>query len=345
MNVSWQKWSKSADSEHQPLAPTGKACLIADIRKSAAVFRDYFPMYLPSDFQRAGIGVHPISAGLFVGDGRMVRRRMIHTGMGMSFDIEGTAHEIMEHGEFLVRPGEVICLWPQKWHDVTEHQRQPLQTIWCELTGPAVPEVIHLFGVTPDAPIVRPVNEEEVHALFKEIVAGFHAAETLHPGHFLQRFHRIAELCAQGHGAHASPSRRAAETLVQRAIRICETGMLTFPTVAQLARQLAVSQNTLLHACRRELGISAVELIVRIKLDKARELLRTTDHKLLSIAQACGFRSPSHFIHTFRSAEKTTPEAWRRKQQTGGRRVLPTAAQSSTHPFSPKPRKAGTKRR
>lgn len=302
-------------------------------------------MYLPSDFHRAGIGVYPISAGLFVGDGKMVRRRMIHTGIGLSFDIEGTAHEIMEHGEFLVRPGEVICLWPQKWHDVTEHQRKPLQTIWCELTGPAVPEVSHLFGVTPDAPTVKPVNEDEVHALFKEIVAGFHAAETLHPGHFLQRFHRIAELCSQGRGEHAISSRRAPETLVQRAIRICETGMLTFPTVAQLAKQLAVSQNTLLHACRRELGISAVELIVRIKLDKARELLRTTDHKLLSIAQACGFRSPSHFIHTFRSAEKTTPEAWRRKQQAESHRPQPSLAQTSATSPSPRARRSGIKTR
>lgn len=272
-------------------------------------------MYLPAEFQRAGIGVHPISAGVFVGDGRMVGRRMIHTGMGISFDIEGSAHETMEHGEFLVRPGEVICLWPQKWHDVTEHQGVPLQTIWCELAGHSVPKVTRLFGVTPDRPIVRPAQEDEVHALFKEIVAGFHSPETLHPGHFLQRFHRIAELCAQGNTGRVTSGRRPTETLVQRAIRVCETGMLTFPTVEQLAKQLGVSQNTLLNACRRELGLSAVELIVRIKLDKARELLRTTDHKLLSIALACGFRSLSHFVHIFRKATGDTPDAWRRKHR------------------------------
>jgi AraC family transcriptional regulator len=104
---------------------------------------------------------------------------------------------------------------------------------------------------------------------------------------------------------------------VQRAVRVCETGMLTFPTVAQLAKRLGVSQNTLLNACRRELRMSAVELIVRIKLQKAKELLRTTDHKLLHIAQACGFHSLSHFIHSFRQAERRTPGEWRQKARAG----------------------------
>ena len=272
-------------------------------------------MYLKEEFERAGAGAFPTSAGLFVGDGKMLARRMIHDGMGISFDIEGSAHEKMEHGEFLVHSGEVICLWPQKWHDVTEYKGFPLQTIWFVLAGPAVPEVARLFGVTPDTPIIRPAREGEVHTLFKQIVAGFHSPEPLHPGHFLRRFYRIAELCVEGSTGQAASTLRREETLVQRALRVCETGMLTFPTVAQLAKQLGVSQNTLLNACRSELGISTVELIGRIKLDKARELLRTTDHKLLSIAQASGFRSLSHFIQVFRKAEHQPPDAWRRRIQ------------------------------
>jgi transcriptional regulator GlxA family with amidase domain len=96
--------------------------------------------------------------------------------------------------------------------------------------------------------------------------------------------------------------------------------MLAFPTVAELARQLGVSQSTLLSAYRQELRISAVELIVRIKLQKAKELLRTTDYKLLHIAEACGFHSLSHFIHCFRQTEQRTPGKWRQKQKRAGSR-------------------------
>lgn len=267
-------------------------------------------MYRPEDFQKAGVGFHLLRAGIFVGQGDMVAQRFIHEGMGVSFNIDGSVFDQREAGECLLHPGDVICHWPQTWHKATEYQGQPLQTIWMELVGPSVPDVAHLFGATPSSPVTRPSNPGEIHTLFQEIVAGFHSPERMHPGHFLQRFHRIAELCAESR-RRGGPPRRAAETLAQRATRILETGMLTFPTVAQLATELGVSQNSLLNACRSELEITAVELVTRVKLQKARELLRTTDFKLLHIAQSCGFRSLSHFMHAFRKAEKMTPGDWR----------------------------------
>jgi len=280
-------------------------------------------MYRSDEFLKAGVGVFPMSAGVHVGKGDWVLQRLIHSGMGVSFDIDGTDYERLEHGEFFVHPNEIICHWPLTWHEVTEYQGEPLQTIWCELGGPAVPQIASVFGATRHAPVLRPARPDEVHNLFKEIVAGFHSHEALPPVHFLRRLYRVAELCRQG-GSRESAPRRSAETLTQRAVRICETGMLTFPTVAQLARQLGVSQNTLLHACRSELGITAIELILRIKLQKAKQLLRATDHKLLHIAQACGFHSLSHFIHCFREAERRTPGEWRQKaltaRKTPGRR-------------------------
>jgi len=270
-------------------------------------------MYSLEEFRKTGVGVMPLSAGVHVGKGNWIAQRLIHQGMGLSYDIEGCAFEQNSKGDFLVRPGQVICLWPQTWHQVTEHEGKPLQTIWMELSGPAVPDIAQLFGVTPETPISKPSNPQETHKLFREIIAGFHSPDRLHPTHFLQRFYRIAELCAEGaRGAH--PMRRSVETLAQRAIRILETGMLTFPTVAQLASELGVSQNTLLNACRSEMRISAIELITRVKLQKARELLRITDYKLLHIAQACGFRSLSHFIHAFRKTENATPGEWREKR-------------------------------
>lgn len=270
-------------------------------------------MYVVEEFQKAGAGVFPVGAGLHVGKGDWVAKRLIHQGMGVSFDIEGCAFERLPQGHFLVHPGQVICLWPKTWHEVTEYQGKPLQTIWMELLGPAVPDVASLFGASSVAPITRPTRQSEVLDLFREIVAGFHSPVRLHPGHFLHRFYMIAELCAAG-TTRRTPARRSEETIGQRALRVVETGMLAFPSVAQLARELGVSQNTLLKACRSDFQISAVELITRVKLQKARELLRITDYKLLHIAQACGFRSLSHFMHAFRREQDVTPGEWRRKQ-------------------------------
>ena len=268
-------------------------------------------MYRIDDFHAGGVGIVPIAAGLHVGTGAWVAQRLLHKGMGVSYTIEGTSYDVRDGGAFFVHPGEVILQWPGVCHECTEYDGQPLQTIWVELSGPGVPSVAHLFGATPARPVSRPADPDEVHRLLKEIVEGFHGPRGHHPSHFLARIYRVAELCATGSDFCGAPAERSPETLPQRATRLLESGMLSFPTVRELAEQLGVSQNTLLNACKQELGMSALDMITRVKLAKAKELLRITDSKLLHIARACGFRSASHFIRIFSATEHQTPAAWR----------------------------------
>jgi AraC-like DNA-binding protein len=236
--------------------------------------------------------------------------------MVLSLVVDGAAFERMEAGRFLVRAGQLLCLWPRQWHDVTEYEGKPLRTIHFDLDGPAVPAVAGAFGMTPTDRVRTLPEYGAAKLLFEQIVAGFHADEHLPPSHFLKRLFAVAELCMQDkHGQGGVPVREP-ETLVERAQRVCRTGLLVLPTVPALARRLGVCQNTLLNACRRELGITTVELLVRLKVEKARELLRTTDHKAASIAAACGFYSASHFAQCFRRIEGVSPSAWRHRSRS-----------------------------
>lgn len=270
-------------------------------------------MYRSADFRAAGIGFHPIAAGVHSGDGSWVAQRLVHQGLGVSYTVSGTAHDRRATGAFLIGPGEVIIQWPGMSHECTEHEGVPLQTIWVELDGPAVPRLARLFGATLDHPVVRPTRPEAAHAALHGLVASFQDDRLHHPAEFVAPLFHVAGLCAEGAAAGPSP-RRTQEGLAERARRLLQTGMLSFPTVKQLAAELAVSQSTLLTACKRELGMSPIDLITEARLRKAKDLLRTTDAKLLHIAHACGFKSQSHFIRLFSRAEKLTPGVWRDRQ-------------------------------
>ena len=271
-------------------------------------------MYNPAEFEKIGIGVYPVGAGRFSGKGTVAGRRLVSQYLAFSFGIEGAAQNKTHFGELLVGPGEIVSWWPRMWWDLTEFQGVPLKTIWFQVDGPAVPSVASCFGITPTQLISRPADPREAHRIFEGIVTGFQSAKPLPPVHFLNRFFRLSELCIQNRW-EPEPSGHAVETLVHRAVRICKSEMLSFPTVPELANRLGVCQNTLLNACRRELGSTAAELIRKLKLEKARDLLRATDYKLVYIAMACGFKSLSHFMSTFRATEGVTPTAWREKAQ------------------------------
>lgn len=268
-------------------------------------------MYCQQEFIDAGTGIFPIRHEVYVGQGKIANQRFIHDGILLGYDIEGATLEQTDAGEYFVLPGQVICLPPQTWHTVTEDGGKPLQSIWMELVGPAAQSLIKLFGTSALCPVIQPIAKEEVYRLFREIGLAFHSPERVHPAHFMQRFYRIVELCSES-SPHSPSASRADETLGERAKRVLESGLQLFPNASKLAEKLGVSPSSLLQACKKEFGISTTTLITQVKLHKASELLRISNHKLLHIAQSCGFQSESHFISAFRSQFGTTPTAWRK---------------------------------
>ena len=73
------------------------------------------------------------------------------------------------------------------------------------------------------------------------------------------------------------------------------------------------SQTRFFTLFREKMGLSPNSFLTRCRIDKAKQLLRTSpDMPLLDIALACGFATASHFAATFRRYEGTSPSSLRR---------------------------------
>ncbi len=80
---------------------------------------------------------------------------------------------------------------------------------------------------------------------------------------------------------------------------------------AEIAAKLGVSRASLDRLFAAEIGHSAGEEVRRMRLLKAKRLLRTTDLKLDAVAAQCGLCHSSYLIRTFKSATGITPHAFR----------------------------------
>jgi LacI family transcriptional regulator len=72
-----------------------------------------------------------------------------------------------------------------------------------------------------------------------------------------------------------------------------------------------ISRRQLEKAFRRELDRSLNEEIVRIRVEKVRDLLANTGMKVVDIAAATGFSRPSHLFRTFRKFTGVGPKTFR----------------------------------
>lgn len=87
--------------------------------------------------------------------------------------------------------------------------------------------------------------------------------------------------------------------------------------LADLARHAHLSERTLLRRFRAEIGTSPRQWLLRARLDRARELLETTDLPVETVARNAGFPTAAALRSRFGAVLGTTPTSYRRTYHHG----------------------------
>jgi LacI family transcriptional regulator len=76
-------------------------------------------------------------------------------------------------------------------------------------------------------------------------------------------------------------------------------------------------------AFRQEMQRTLNEEIVRVRMEKVKELLTTTNMKVVDVAAATGFARPSHLFRTFRKLHGISPKTFRNREALKARPPTP----------------------
>jgi len=83
-------------------------------------------------------------------------------------------------------------------------------------------------------------------------------------------------------------------------------------SLRRLAAECDLSVRHFARAFSQSTGVTPHRYLLRLRLDKARELLLDPTLRLHEIAMTCGFADQSHFTRVFSASEKVSPGIWRR---------------------------------
>jgi len=110
--------------------------------------------------------------------------------------------------------------------------------------------------------------------------------------------------------------------------RICDLHAVT-PTVAELADLCGVSDRHLLRLFRERAGMSLIEFIRQARLEKAMELLSSSNLRLKEIAFLLGFQSHASFTTAFGRESGMSPAEFRRAHRRSYRSPKPAEFHSA----------------
>jgi transcriptional regulator GlxA family with amidase domain len=85
--------------------------------------------------------------------------------------------------------------------------------------------------------------------------------------------------------------------------------------LSELGRMVGLSPNHLVTLFTRDVGVSPHRHLLRLRIDRAKHQLATTDAPVTSVAMELGFSSSQHFARSFRQLARMSARAWRARHQ------------------------------
>ncbi|MDD3368107.1 MAG: AraC family transcriptional regulator [Lachnospiraceae bacterium] len=83
-------------------------------------------------------------------------------------------------------------------------------------------------------------------------------------------------------------------------------------SITEIADSALISTSECLRCFHNTVGLTPIQYVKQYRLEKAAELLRSTDWKIMNIGFACGFQEMSYFARAFQAQYGTTPSDFRK---------------------------------
>ena len=82
-------------------------------------------------------------------------------------------------------------------------------------------------------------------------------------------------------------------------------------TLHEMAQCAGLSTSHFLEMFRKSTGESPHQFVMRQRVERAKEMLRDAEMRVLDVAVACGFKTQQHFARVFRRICGASPTAYR----------------------------------
>ncbi len=258
----------------------------------------------------------PIGAihGVYQKNGDRLRSRPQHNAGRVSdalvYILSGSCVYAFDDGEsFTAEAGQILYLARDAVYDMTV-QTLSYTFIYCDFD--------FLSQSLRESALFTPERPADAEKLFRRLLQNHQvdtAAAHCRSVALLYEIYSLlwAEESRTYLGASASRRIQAAGEIVRQRYR--DPGL----SVADLARHCGVSEVYFRKLFQAHWGLAPSRYLLAVRLEKAREVLRSPLFSLEECARQCGFSSASYFCRVFRREVGIPPAAYRREHSEGRR--------------------------
>ena len=260
---------------------------------------------------------HPLLAGLmptWVGlytkaRGHLVRARTLPDHV-LVYCAEGAGWLTLEGRTWQIRKGEMFLCPSGTPHSYGADEKTPWTKYWVHFRGEQASAYTTLLGLSASQPVLSVGEDANLISWFLDMQAvlrnGLSQASLLCAASLLMR------ILAQLNALAEAQKRRGAQGLDMEAmlgfLRDHMDGRLP---LSQMAAHAGLSKYHYSRRFKQQTGYAPVAFHIRLRLQKACELLESSTASVSDIAVSLGFSSPYHFSSAFKGMMGVSPSGYR----------------------------------
>jgi AraC-like DNA-binding protein len=207
--------------------------------------------------------------------------------------------------------GHAIVLPPGVRHRYWADEDDPWKIFWVHFSGTRSRDYVAMLGLTAQKPVCwlhdLPSVVEAFEQTYRHALGGHTDVDLFGLSTGLSRLLGVCRLSQRA----LDVRRRHAEDQVLKTVHYIAENLHRPLTLAQLAAIAAWSPTHYSMVFRRQLNLSPIEYLLRLKVQRACERLRTSDDLVAAIASDLGFADPFYFSRLFRRRVGCSPRDYR----------------------------------
>lgn len=208
--------------------------------------------------------------------------------------------------EYKLESGDYIIYFPHEKQQYRYTGINDTLTYWIHFTGTAVEEIFteaHLKSGVYFAP-----ENKSAEACFRKIIT-FHSLQKYE---LQANAYLLSLICALSLGENEKYTSEYPEYLID-AIKYINLNWQKQISISHLAEMACLSKSRFLHSFKDNVGISAYNYIMSIKIEKAKELLLSTDMNISAVSETVGYSDSLYFSRIFKKYTGVSPREYRKK--------------------------------
>ena len=212
-------------------------------------------------------------------------------------------------GKWNLQPGNLLFLPPRVRHVYRADPISPWTIFWIHFRGKQASDHLANLGVSTERPVMA-VDDiatlaEAFEDTFRHATHGFGDASMTGLSTAFARLLGLAKV----HQRTAGKRDRGAEGRLLKVLALMREEVARPWTLEELARQANLSPPHFTALCRRQTGMPPLSLLIRLRLQRAMDLLQRGNHNVAEAARAVGYEDSFYFSRLFKKHIGVTPSS------------------------------------